>query len=98
MSHFEHQIKSGDYEFIKETLEGTAGDAVEAHRKLKAAWSGGGGLSQKEMADYMQKALKGYKGPEMVDFWERMNPQQQSDIRALRNALERKPLEDKEIV
>lgn len=78
-------------------FEGTAEEAIAEGKRLLSLPQGGSGLSQKEMADYMCKALNSIKGPDMLEMWEKCTPSQQIDLRALRNAMERKPLEEKEI-
>lgn len=54
---YTYQVKTGEYEYINGTIEGTAEEAVAAFRELKTAWEGGVGLPQREWCQLRDKYL-----------------------------------------
>lgn len=94
---YEHQITTGQFEYIKEYFEGTPEEAVIAHQTLKKAWTGGEGLEERDFNLFIDNYLLGVKNH--VETYLKMNRVQQDIIQVIKRSLARiKSRESKPVI
>ena len=90
---YEHQIRTGEFEYLKEMGEyQTPEEAVEAHRRLKQAWEGnyGPGLDAKEWNKVLDEYLSTGKITDGADLYARMNREQQGVVQEIKKSIKRR--------
>jgi hypothetical protein len=87
MSAYTIHVKSGDYEFIETTVEGTTQDAVETHFELSRAIQGTGLERDTFNAWFDGYRTTGKAGS--LDEWDQMNSFQKEVINELKKSLKR---------
>jgi len=84
---YEFQITTGQYEYIKGYVEGTADEAVMAFNDLKRAYTGGSGLPADRWRAWLDSYLAGKPGS--VEEWEEMSDFQKQVVNEIKKSKKR---------